>query len=344
MDQIEIDFDPGGADEMATFSTPSSIRDDLQAELRRQKISQATLAGQLDIAKSSLSEWIAQKLNGVRGTDIERRVAEWLAAQGGQDGRAARPMIPAPPEWIDTPTSAAVMDTLRYAHMLGAMALVFGGWGVGKTHAIRRYAQEAGRTYVVTASPVARTPSALLDTIAEAIGMRQRQRRAAGGLARSITQWLQGQQSLLVIDEAQLCSHDGLETVRSLHDATGCGVVFSGNATLREAIYGSGRDEPFAQLFSRVAKRLHIKRPRAGDVEMYAGHYGVSDPKALRLCQQVADQEGGLRALKFTLTQAAVMAAGGDGQVTPALIKAAHKGLKQQELVEPSASPLGGGR
>jgi len=57
---------------------------------------------------------------------------------------------------------------------------------------------------------------------------------------------------LLIVDEAQHLPVSGLDAVRSIHDATGCGLALLGNESVYARITGGARQAHFAQLFSRV--------------------------------------------------------------------------------------------
>ena len=83
-----------------------------------------------------------------------------------------------------------------------------------------------------------------------------------------------GVRGLLIVDEAQHLSLRALETLRALHDATGAGLALMGNAVVYARLTGGRRAAEFAQLFSRVGKRVRLTQVEEGDRRRSAGSLG----------------------------------------------------------------------
>ena len=77
---------------------------------------------------------------------------------------------------------------------------------------------------------------------------------------RMIVQRLQGTKGLLILDEAQHLMLPALESLRSIYDATECGLVLMGNEAVYSRLSGR-RSAEFAYLFSRVGMVLKLENP-----------------------------------------------------------------------------------
>ena len=126
---------------------------------------------------------------------------------------------------------------------------------------------------------------------------------------RMIAQRLQGTKGLLIIDEAQHLSLLALESLRSIHDATACGLVLMGNESVYANLSGR-RSAEFAQLFSRVGMVLQLRKTSAADVEALAGHWGSFSKEVLRFLKKIGGGHGTLREGDKTLRLASMVAKG----------------------------------
>ena len=135
--------------------------------------------------------------------------------------------------------------------------------------------------------------------------------RKRGGdvIFRMIVQRLQGTKGLLIIDEAQHLSLLALESLRSIHDATACGLVLMGNESVYANLSGR-RSAEFAQLFSRVGMVLKLRRTSAADVEALAGQWGAFSKEVLRFLKKIGGGHGTLREGDKTLRLASMAAKG----------------------------------
>ena len=93
-----------------------------------------------------------------------------------------------------------------------------------------------------------------------------------------------------------------------MHDSTGVGLVLSGNESVYTRLTGRTRRADFAQLFSRVGKRLRLDKPAPGDVTAILQAWRIEGTKERELCQQIASLPGGLRGLVNVLVDAATAA------------------------------------
>ncbi|MFM9673702.1 AAA family ATPase, partial [Streptomyces galilaeus] len=70
---------------------------------------------------------------------------------------------------------------------------------------------------------------------------------------------------LLIIDEAQHLSEKAIEEIRSWNDKVGLGIALFGNVKVLRRIEGGGRDDAFAQLYSRLSMRMIRPLPLQAD-------------------------------------------------------------------------------
>lgn len=282
-------------------TTPTDdVREAIAAALA-DGLTQSALARQSGMSSATLSQWLKGVYRGDQAA-VQARLMAWLAGRAVE--AATVPVSGA--RWVPTPTGQAIERALVFARARPAISVIYGGAGVGKTTALQRFAQEAPNTWIVTASPAVAGMTAMLREIASALRLPCSGHSRA--LSRDIRQALAGTRGLLVIDEAQHLGVPALEEIRSIHDAAGVGLVLSGNEGVFSRLTGGSRREDFAQLFSRVAKRVRLRSPSAQDVEAIVQAWGIAGRKEREYAQQIASLPGGLRGLLNMLEDATTAA------------------------------------
>ena len=126
-------------------------------------------------------------------------------------------------------------------------------------------------------------------------------------------------------------SDSALEGLRSLNDATGTGLALVGSDLLYERLTGGLRVAEFAQLFSRIGKRVRLPAATSEDADALLAAWGVEGKAERELARGIANKPGGLRRLSHTLGLASVFA--GDKAVSAEHLRAElgkiHIGKKQ---------------
>lgn len=195
-----------------------------------------------------------------------------------------------PAAFCRTPAAEDMRQVIVVARKIGALGSIVAAPGTGKTTTLKHYAEtEDGARYCVM-DPTIRSMSAMLAVVCETLAAVPAKGCAATlEIACNAVRW--GDVSVLLVDEAQHLDDRCLDALRSIYDRTGCPVVFAGNHSLRERM-NDGARSAFAQLTSRIGARLELEGSTAADVEAFARHYGVGDPKAAawlaRRCQGLA--------------------------------------------------------
>ncbi|OGA99425.1 MAG: hypothetical protein A3E25_17845 [Burkholderiales bacterium RIFCSPHIGHO2_12_FULL_69_20] len=278
------------------------LRGVVRAAMDKRKASQAAIAREIGISSSTLSQWLSGRYQGSDAA-IADKVATWEANR--QAGAALSGATAS--AWVDTSANQAVEDALLFAQDAGAIAVIYGGAGLGKTTAVKRYAENNPNVWRVTATPATSSLMAMLEGVANALELRDIPNRPsayAGEIVRRMT----GTRGLLVVDEAQHIGTPALEELRSIHDASGVGLAMVGNESVFARLTGGNRKATFAQLFSRVAFRLRVGTPTRSDTDAILTASGVDGEREREWAHQVATLPGGLRGLAHTLRQASMFA------------------------------------
>ena len=190
----------------------SDLRQQVKQALLLASLSQADLARQTGVSASALSGWFKGDYKGDNDA-IAVKLTAWLAGH----------IAPAPElrqagrDWVDTPTGRAIAHALGFAQRRPSIVLVYGGAGVGKTTAIRRYQQSNARAWTLTASPAISSMAAMLRALCAALEL-----DATGWknqtLTADIVRRLKGSNGTLVVDEAQHLTLPALEQLRYIYD------------------------------------------------------------------------------------------------------------------------------
>jgi len=308
-----------------TLETP--IVEQIRSELEAEGLTQAQLSRETGIDQSRLNQWLAEKYTG-QNKPINDTMKKWLTLRKMQ--RQLGGKLPVAPSWVETPTARRIYGAFNFAQIAGNMAVVYGDAGTGKTETARHYQDSTPNVWLATMAPATATLSATLGRISEAMELGMPDYAAPSRLQSAIIERMRFSQGLLIVDEAQhLADVRSLETIRSLYDATGVGVVIMGNELVYIRLSGGQRSAQFAQLFSRIAKRVRVKRPTKADAATLIDAWKVKDKQTKDLLIEMAQQHGALRGMTMTLRLATIAAHGGD--ISPDHVKAAWKDLGGDE-------------
>ncbi|MGG9078532.1 hypothetical protein ACQ9A0_26335, partial [Escherichia coli] len=109
-------------------------------------------------------------------------------------------------------------------------------------------------------------------------------------------------------DEAQHLSQKAIEEIRSWNDEKQLGIALFGNISVMQRIEGGGRDDAFAQIYSRLSLRIVRPLPLHADATALGEAWGVHDEATLAFLVKIAMVPGGLRGATFALELAAMLA------------------------------------
>lgn len=155
------------------------------------------------------------------------------------------------PPYVETTISRMVGNAMKYSHLRGKIAVVYGDAGIGKTQAFRQYLKENSLAVGITISPTYASITGVNELLAERLGVRE---RVARKITSELVSRLKGSGRVILIDEAQHLTVRALNHIRCLADEAEVGVCLIGNEEVYSKLKGSGKAD-FAQLFSRIGMR-----------------------------------------------------------------------------------------
>lgn len=280
---------------------------------------QARVAKEAGVSTTTLS----QVLSGTYAADPARvveRLAAWLAAREARQQAA----LPRAPSFVATPTASRVMAALAYAQMAADVAVIYGAAGVGKTQAVTEYAKTHPSVWVATMTPGHAGVTACLEEVAQACGVKDVPQSPAR-IHREIVARVRETGGLIVVDEAQHLSVAALDALRSIHDAAGVGLALVGNDLVYTRMTGGSRAAYLDRLFSRIGKRVSIRRAQDADIEAVARAAGA---EPWREVMEVGRSPGAIRAVVKALRLAQMMAAAAGEALAASHVAAARRDLE----------------
>ncbi len=268
------------------------------------------LANDIGVGESTLNLFMTRKYgeNGAPG-DLQKlvdNIAIWFRTQDEQRELFASGLMS--PGFQQTPTAVDIWALLSYAQM-GYMATLVGEPGLGKTMALKRYLETRQNVHMVTASPSRAGYNAFMKALLEKMGGSSHG-RSGSELADRVRGVLgRGSGRLLIVDESQHLGLKVIEELRAIHDDVECGVVFTGNKETARAVEGN-RTANFAQISSRIAKRVVLDLPKPGDIKVILESWDVLNPDEGKFLASIAMVPGGgaLRQMTKVLQLATLMA------------------------------------
>lgn len=294
----------------------------INSVLESKVITAAQLAKEISLSPAALS----QVLKGKYAADpiaIINKLEKWLNLR---QERIATPNVN--PGFVMTETAKLITSDLTYAQVTESIVVIFGASGVGKSETLREYKRRNNNVWMITASPSRSSLTECLYEIALELGLDDAPRRK-GPLSRVIRQRLDKSEGLVIIDEADHLDYPTLEELRILQEETGIGMAFVGNNKVYTQLTGGRRNEDFARLFSRIAKKRGLHKTRQADVRCIANAWQIMTEKEMGLMLQISERPGGLRLLTKTLKLSAMYAQG--KTITEALLRKAFAELDANE-------------
>ncbi|ENM3926374.1 AAA family ATPase [Vibrio cholerae] len=287
---------------------------DISALIEAKAVTGAQIAKEISVSPATLSQ-IMKGTYAADPSNVIDKLEKWLRMR---EQRQSTPNVN--PGFVMTDTAKQIMADLTYAQITESFAVIFGASGVGKTETAREYQRSNNNVWMITASPSRASLTECLYELAMELGLDQAPRRK-GPLSRVIRQRLLNSEGLVIIDESDHLDYPTLEELRILQEETGIGMALLGNNKVYTQLTGGRRNEDFARLFSRIAKKRGIHKAKKSDVKAIAQAWNVMGEEEQALMQQVSERPGALRLLTKTL-KLSVMYANGKAMDTTLLRKA----------------------
>lgn len=220
----------------------------LQSYMQEYQLSQNQMASQLGKSASTVNQYLQGKYKG-DVTALDKAVKELIARQN-EKAKDIQTLF------VKTKTAARILEICGLAHAMADIYLVIGEAGLGKTMALKHYANTNSNVVMLEVDPTF-SAKVMLTELCGLLGVSLAGNRNNHAMMTAITDKLKDSQRLLIVDEAELLSHRPLEILRRIHDKAGIGMVLAGMPRLTDNLRGS-RGE-YKQLYSRVGLALDLK-------------------------------------------------------------------------------------
>ena len=195
-----------------------------------------------------------------------------------------RSRMPDAPPFTEINTTHAVHRTMQIAHRERRIAAVLGGTGVGKTCAVREYANRNEHVAYLVAGCTG-SKSVVARRICERLGLETKGRMCR--LRDIIIEHLQGTDWLLVVDEIDEVPRQTLRLLREIVDEAHVGLVIIGTESFLQDLRARG-NRVINQFLGRVAYVELVPPIGRDDVEAIAEPYGL-ESAALDVLEQAAE-------------------------------------------------------
>lgn len=305
-----------------------TLKELLQQLIDAGEITQSQVGREAGLSSSAISQWLKDKYGGDNGA-LEQKLQIWWESR--EIRTRTSNTLPSAPQYVPTPTSRKILAVFSYAQMAQDLAVVYGGAGTGKTSSAKQYQRSNPSVWLATMKPDTASVVTCLEEVADAVGLRNLPGMGAARMRREIVAKIRHSAGLLIVDEAQHLSVAALEELRSIHDEVEVGLVLQGNELIYSRLTGKTRAANFAQLFSRIGKRLRLNRPSNGDVDTLMAAFKLTGRPEHELLSQIASKPGALRGVVKSLRLGAMLAAGGGTAIALSHIREAWRDLGGEE-------------
>ncbi|WP_337267089.1 AAA family ATPase [Oryzifoliimicrobium ureilyticus] len=287
--------------------------------------SKAEVTRRSGMKEGTFSQWFsgtyAGRLDGHNAT-----IQQWLSALEESSVIAAR--IPVSKPFMSLKGSTEVHEALLWAQRCPDLVMITLGPGMSKTMTCQYYAQTRPYVFLATVSENTKTVHGMLTELAAELDV---QEHNPAKLARAIGSKVRRKSdegSLLIVDEAQHLNDEAINQLRHFVDVHKCGVAIVGNAE----VYGRFRKDreksngpSYAQLKSRIGKRLQRTQPYMEDLQAFIAAWDVTDQAAIKFLIGIGMKGGAFRQIDKTMKLATMHAMGRGEEVSLAHIQAAWK-------------------
>lgn len=264
------------------------------------------LSKRIGVKTGTLSQFGSPK--GYAGD--EQRIAEAVFRYRQQLNQQASLSVELPevPGYFETQTSRELTTLLTWAKR-GRIVCAATGAGLGKTQTARQFQACFPHVFYAAMKPSTAGVNTMQIEVLKAMGERA-PKGTPQALSQRVCELVRGMHlPLLILDEAQHLSEKAIEEIRSWNDDTGIGIALFGNIKVLRRIEGGGRDDAFAQLYSRLSMRMIRPLPLQADAIALAEAWGIHDEALTNQIVRIAMYPGGLRGATMSLEIASMIAA-----------------------------------
>lgn len=235
------------------------IREEVTKIIEADGLSVSAVGRACGISAAAVSTFLGGKYKG-RNDRVEKALESFVRRH--REKKAARVDL----EFVDTSVAKKIHEIADMVHTDCEVGVITGEAGVGKTFALRRYA-ELNPDVILIEVDFGYSALWLFKELCREVGIEHRGQLSE--MAAGIIKRLHDSGRLLVIDEAEYLPHKALELLRRVHDKAGVGMLLVGMPRLIHNLRGSRGQ--YAQLYSRVGVYAQLEKLSPVDTKAIVG-------------------------------------------------------------------------
>ncbi len=223
------------------------------------------IAREVDYDQTVVSKVFSGKYEGSQARIVSRFAAARDRALGLSRGCVIR-----------TRAARAIWEELEAAHGSPLFTAIVGEPGIGKTDALRRYAQSARlrdrRVLLITVTQTATVRTLCSEILTDLGGVPNGQ---TARMVDRIVAELKKEPRLIVLDEVNNLADSYrsastiLNTLRGINDLASTGLVLVGTQGLLTMLYAPARRDQMEMLLSRIGHETHLPSPSDGEIKAF---------------------------------------------------------------------------
>lgn len=229
------------------------VREEIKKIVETDGLSNSAVARACGISAAAVSTFLSGKYEG-RNDRVERALEAFVRRH--REKKRTRVDL----EYVDTSLAKKIREIADMVHTDCEVGVLVGEAGVGKTFALRRYA-ELNPDVILIEVDFGYSALWLFKELCREVGIEHRGQLSE--MAAGIIKRLRDSGRMIIVDEAEYLPHKALELLRRVHDKAGVGMLLVGMPRLIHNLRGSRGQ--YAQLYSRVGVYARLEKLSAPD-------------------------------------------------------------------------------
>ncbi|MFZ5988411.1 MAG: AAA family ATPase [Bacillota bacterium] len=248
---------------------------------------QAAAARELGVSEALLSQFLSGTYKG-NINDVTEKIKQYIEFE------TKKIVLPCFPEFTETSVTKGIWYALKFAHVHGDIALIFGEAGRSKSITLKEYARKNEKVIYIEADATISNAKSVLEEIWEALGNKNKEPERY--LKKGIIEALQDSGVLIIIDDAQHLTLKAMDIMRVIHEHAKIGIAFCGNQHVYDRMLGREATQ-YAQLYSRIGIKKYIQAAVSmDDVKDILKAININVNKdCITFLHKLANSRGGLR-------------------------------------------------
>jgi hypothetical protein len=233
-----------------------NLRNSLRDFMKRRDVTQREVSRAMGISATGFNQWLRGEYNASDKMIVEK-VSAFLKKE---EEKTSTPQYKR--TYCETTIVKTVFEVTRKCHLKSKMGIVYGRAGLGKTTAVKKYADEDPSVILIEAD-LGYTPKVLFQQLSKKLGL-----PIAGNLHEmynNVVDKVKGSGRLLIIDEAEHLPYRALELIRRIYDKAEIGIVLAGMPKLYFNLVGKKGE--YEQLYTRILYKTCLDNLQPQDVK-----------------------------------------------------------------------------